>query len=247
VNEVFLELGQRPDEAGPPINGPAAYPDDVTARLTLDAERITARYPDPRSALLPLLHLVQAEDGCLTPAGIRFCAALLGLTAAEVTAVATFYSMYRRTPTGDYLVGVCTNTLCAIMGGDAILDALQEHLDIGVGGTTDSADGKASITLEHIECNAACDYAPVVMVNWEFFDNQTPSSARDLVDGLRTGHAPDPSRGAPLCTFRETARTLAGLTDPHVPGGAPGAATLAGLHQARKLGMSAPDPDGAGA
>ncbi|OLP02016.1 NADH-quinone oxidoreductase subunit E [Mycolicibacterium porcinum] len=237
MKEVFLELGQRPDEAGPPINGPAAYPEHVTARLTAEAEQITARYPDARSALLPLLHLVQAEDGCLTPAGIGFCAALLDLTDAEVTAVATFYSMYRRTPTGDYLVGVCTNTLCAIMGGDAILDALQEHLDIHAGETT--ADGR--VTLEHIECNAACDYAPVVMVNWEFYDNQTPSSARDLVDGLRGGTPPAPTRGAPLCTFRETARTLAGLTDPHTPGGVPGAATLAGLHEARKRGMSAPE------
>ncbi|MFV8053218.1 NADH-quinone oxidoreductase subunit NuoE [Mycobacterium sp. 48b] len=236
MTDVFIQLGQRPDEAGPPINGPAAYPDEVTARLTADAERITARYPDARSALLPLLHLVQAEDGCLTPAGIGFCAAFLGLTEAEVTAVATFYSMYRRTPTGDYLVGVCTNTLCAIMGGDAILDALQDHLDLHAGETT--PDGR--VTLEHIECNAACDYAPVVMVNWEFYDNQTPSSARDLVDGLRGGTPPAPTRGAPLCTFRETARTLAGVTDPDPSGGAPGAATLAGLREARKRGMSTP-------
>ena len=70
---------------------------------------------------------MQSEDGYLTPAGIEFCAEQLGLTGAEVTAVATFYSMYRRTPTGDYLVGVCTNTLCAVMGGDAILAALREH------------------------------------------------------------------------------------------------------------------------
>ncbi|CDP84207.1 NADH dehydrogenase subunit E [Mycolicibacterium farcinogenes] len=234
---MFIQLGQRPDEPGPPINGPAAYPDEVTARLTVDAEHITARYPDARSALLPLLHLVQAEDGCLTPAGIGFCAARLGLTDAEVTAVATFYSMYRRTPTGEYLVGVCTNTLCAIMGGDAILEALQEHLDIRAGDTT--ADGR--VTLEHIECNAACDYAPVIMVNWEFYDNQTPSSARDLVDGLRGGTPPAPTRGAPLCTFRETARTLAGLSNPHTSGGVPGAATLAGLREARERGMSTPE------
>lgn len=240
MSEVFLELGQRPDEAGPPINGPAAYPDDVTDRLTADAQHITARYPDARSALLPLLHLVQSEDGCLTPAGIRFCAQRLDLTDAEVTAVATFYSMYRRTPTGDYLVGVCTNTLCAIMGGDAILDALQEHLDIHAGQTT--ADG--SVTLEHIECNAACDYAPVVMVNWEFFDNQTPSSARDLVDGLRNGNPPEPSRGAPLCTFRETARTLAGLTDPHVAARTSGPATVAGLRVAQETGMTAKGLEG---
>lgn len=237
MTEVFLELGQRPDEAGPPINGLAAYPEEVTARLTADAEQIIARYPDARSALLPLLHLVQAQDGYLTPAGIGFCAGLLGLTDAEVTAVATFYSMYRRTPTGDYLVGVCTNTLCAIMGGDAILDALEDHLDVHAGETT--ADGR--VTLEHIECNAACDYAPVMMVNWEFYDNQTPSSARDLVDGLRGGTPPAPTRGAPLCTFRETARTLAGLTNPHVPGGAPGTATLAGLREARERGMSTPE------
>lgn len=234
---MFIQLGQRPNEPGPPINGPAAYPDEVTARLTVDAEQITARYPDARSALLPLLHLVQAEDGCLTPAGIGFCAARLGLTDAEVTAVATFYSMYRRTPTGEYLVGVCTNTLCAIMGGDAILEALQEHLDIRAGDTT--ADGR--VTLEHIECNAACDYAPVIMVNWEFYDNQTPSSARDLVDGLRGGTPPAPTRGAPLCTFRETARTLAGLSNPHTSGGVPGAATLAGLREARERGMSTPE------
>jgi NADH-quinone oxidoreductase subunit E len=234
---VFLELGQRPDEAGPPINGPAAYPADVSARLAGDAEKIIARYPSARSALLPLLHLVQSEDGCLTPAGIAFCGGQLGLTAAEVTAVATFYSMYRRTPTGEYLVGVCTNTLCAIMGGDAILEALQDHLGIHAGQTTE--DGR--VTLEHVECNAACDYAPVVMVNWEFFDNQTPSSARDLVDGLRAGEPPLPTRGAPLCTFRETARTLAGLPDSRGSGTEVGGATLAGLRVAEELGMTAPD------
>ena len=183
----------------------------MTARLTADAEKVIAKYPQSRSALLPLLHLVQSEDGCLTPAGIAFCAKKLGLTDAEVTAVATFYSMYRRTPTGEYLVGVCTNTLCAIMGGDAILEALQDHLGVHAG-ETPPTDGR--VTLEHVECNAACDYAPVVMVNWEFFDNQTPSSARDLVDGLREGQPPIPTRGAPLCTFKETARVLAGLPDP---------------------------------
>ncbi|MCK0174730.1 NADH-quinone oxidoreductase subunit NuoE [Mycolicibacterium sp. F2034L] len=241
---VFLNLGQRPEEPGPPVGGPTTYPPDVAARLAEDAAQIVARYPQARSALLPLLHLVQAEDGCLTSAGIAFCATRLGLTDAEVTAVATFYSMYRRTPTGDYLVGVCTNTLCAIMGGDEILDALEDHLGVSAGQTTDPADGQAAITLEHIECNAACDYAPVVMVNWEFFDNQTPSSARDLVDSLRAGSPTTPTRGAPLCMFRDTARTLAGLADRRTatnPGGT-GDATLAGLRVARANGMSAPDP-----
>jgi len=242
---VFIELGQRPDEAGPPIGGEALYPADVTARLEASARDIIAKYPRPRSALLPLLHLVQSEDGYLTKAGLAFCAAQLDLTEAEVTAVATFYSMYRRTPTGEYLVGVCTNTLCAIMGGDAILDSLQDHLGIHAGETTESVDGKPRVTLEHIECNAACDFAPVVMVNWEFFDNQTPSSARDLVDALREGEEVVPSRGAALCTFKQTARVLAGLPDdrPITADGQVPTATLAGLRVARELDMEAPPPD----
>jgi NADH-quinone oxidoreductase subunit E len=239
VTLVELQLGQRPDESGPPISaGTQLYPDEVTERLAADAEQIIARYPQARSALLPLLHLVQAQDGYLTPAGIGFCAAQLALTPAEVTAVATFYSMYRRTPTGDYLVGVCTNTLCAVMGGDAILEVLQDHLGIHAGQST--ADG--SVTLEHIECNAACDYAPVVMVNWEFFDNQTPASARDLVDDLRSGAPVTPTRGAPMCTFKQTARILAGFPDerPGANDAAPGDATLVGLAVAHERGMSAP-------
>ena len=227
---VELTLGPRPDEPGPPIGGTASYPPEVTARLAVDAATIIARYPQPRSALLPLLHLVQSQDGYLTAAGIGFCAAQLGLTAAETTAVATFYSMYRRSPTGDYLVGVCTNTLCAVMGGDAILEALQGELGVHAGQTT--ADG--TITLEHIECNAACDYAPVVMVNWEFFDNQTPSSATELVTALRNGQTVSPSRGAPLCTFRQTARTLAGVGEPTDDTSGPGEPTLAGLRAARR-------------
>jgi NADH-quinone oxidoreductase subunit E len=229
---VDLTLGPRPDEPGPPIGGSSSYPADVTERLAVDAAAIIARYPQPRSALLPLLHLVQSQDGYLTAAGIDFCASQLGLTAAEVTAVATFYSMYRRTPTGDYLIGVCTNTLCAVMGGDAILETLENELGVHPGQTTD--DGL--ITLEHIECNAACDYAPVVMVNWEFFDNQTPSSATELVTALREGRTVAPTRGAALCRFRETARTLAGLGTHTADGTGPGDPTLAGLRVARERG-----------
>jgi NADH-quinone oxidoreductase subunit E len=239
VTAIELRLGPRPDEPGPPITrGAQSYPADVTTRLAADAAAIIGRYPSPRSALLPMLHLVQAEEGYLTPAGIAFCARQLDLSPAEVTAVATFYSMYRRTPTGDYLVGVCTNTLCAVMGGDAILEVLEEHLGVHAGQTTE--DGK--VTLDHVECNAACDYAPVVMVNWEFFDNQTPSSARDLVDQLRDGWPVSPTRGAPLCTFRETARILAGFPDqrPGANDGAAGEATLAGLRVAQERGMEAP-------
>jgi NADH-quinone oxidoreductase subunit E len=238
---VDLTLGPRPDEPGPPIGGPLTYPSDVEERLAGDAATIIARYPQSRSALLPLLHLVQSEDGYLTAAGIGFCARQLGLTDAEVTAVATFYSMYRRTPTGRYLVGVCTNTLCAIMGGDAILETLEHHLGLTPGQTT----GDDQITLEHLECNAACDYAPVVMVNWEFFDNQTPSSAKDLVDRLRSGESVTATRGGTICPFTATSRALAGLPDPlRAPdGGGDPAATVAGLYVARTLNMTAPPID----
>jgi NADH-quinone oxidoreductase subunit E len=236
---IDLQLGPRPDEPGPPIGGPLTYPPQVEEALAADARQIIARYPEARSALLPLLHLVQSQDSYLTAAGISFCARKLGLTDAEVTAVATFYSMYRRTPTGRYLVGVCTNTLCAIMGGDAILEALENHLGLRPGETTDDEQ----ITLEHIECNAACDYAPVVMVNWEFFDNQTPSSARDLVDRLQRGEAVTASRGGTLCPFTESARTLAGFGQPG-ESGPPGAPTLAGLRVAQALGMTAPGEPG---
>ncbi len=250
---VYLELGidGPPPEPAPaepaacvarphgPIefDGPATYPDDVADRLRQAAAPIVARYPQSRSALLPLLHLMQSQDGHLTRAGIALCAEILDLTDAQVAAVSTFYSMFRRTPTGEYLIGVCTNTLCGVLGGDEILRTVCEHLGVAPGETTEDH----RITVEHLECNAACDLAPVVMVNWEFYDNQTPSSARDLVDGLREGTPPAPTRGAPLCSFRDTARTLAGLTNPHTSGGSPGAATLAGLREARKRGMSAPE------
>lgn len=239
---VLIRLGAGPEESVQ-LARPGArmfYPADVRARLHADAETVIARYPQARSALLPLLHLVQSEDGYLTPAGIGFCADVLDLTGAEVTAVATFYSMYRREPTGRYRVGVCTNTLCAVMGGDAIMDALRDYLDLDHGETT--SDG--AITLEHIECNAACDYAPVMMVNWEFFDNATPASARELVDALVSGEQVTPSRGAPLCTFRQTERILAGFADERQgaleSSGGAGQATLAGLRYAREHSMSAP-------
>ncbi|MCZ4122230.1 NADH-quinone oxidoreductase subunit NuoE [Streptomyces sp. H39-S7] len=221
---------------------PAAdYPADVRARLEADAKDIIARYPGSRSALLPLLHLTQSVDGYVTRTGVRFCAEQLDLTTAEVTAVATFYSMYRRKAGGDYQVGVCTNTLCAVMGGDAIFEELKEHL--GVGNNETTQDGK--VTLEHIECNAACDFAPVVMVNWEFFDNQTPDSAKHLVDDLIAGREVRPTRGAPLCTYKETARILAGFPDQR-PGaveatGGAGPASLAGLRLSRGEALSGAD------
>jgi NADH-quinone oxidoreductase subunit E len=204
---------------------------DVRARLEVDAKEIIARYPRSRSALLPLLHLMQAEEGFVSPAGIELCAELLDLATAEVAAVATFYTMYKRRPNGEYSVGVCTNTLCAVLGGDQIFATLKEHLGIGHDETTE--DGK--VTLEHLECNAACDYAPVMMVNWEFFDDQTPQSATQLVDDLRAGREVHPTRGPRLCTFKQVSRVLAGFPDGLAnEGPAAGPATLLGLVIARQ-------------
>ncbi|MET7298618.1 NADH-quinone oxidoreductase subunit NuoE [Embleya sp. NPDC005575] len=224
----------------PPAKPAPPFPPEVRARLEVDAKEVIGRYPQARSALLPLLHLVQAEEGYVTGTGIEFCADMLGLTTAEVSAVSTFYTMYRRRQGGDFHVGVCTNTLCAVMGGDEIFASLKDHLGIGNKETT--ADGV--VTLEHIECNAACDYAPVVMVNWEFFDDATPQSAKELVDDLRAGKDAVPTRGARLCTFRDTARILAGFPDERPgavdEGGAGGAASLVGLRIA--TGTHADEP-----
>jgi NADH-quinone oxidoreductase subunit E len=186
-----------------------------------------------------MLHLVQSEEGYITPDGVAFCADVLGITHAQVAAVATFYTMYKRSPTGEYLVSVCTNTLCGLLGGDDIYKTLSDTLGVGMNGTT--ADGK--ITLEHAECLAACDYAPVVTVNYEFFDNQTTDSALGLVSKLRAGDRPLPSRGAPLCSFKEISRQIAGFLDlrpESLEAVAAGAPTMVGVRLADERGEHAP-------
>ncbi|MEU6723067.1 NADH-quinone oxidoreductase subunit NuoE [Nonomuraea wenchangensis] len=215
------------------------YSPEIRERLERDAKEIIGRYPKTRSALLPLLHLVQSEDGYVSDDGQEFCAEMLGISKAEVTGVATFYTMYKRKPAGDYHVGVCINALCAVMGGDEIWEQLSEH--VGVGHEETTGDGKVS--LERLECNAACDFAPVMMVNWEFFDNQTPESAKQLVDDLRAGKAVAPTRGPKkLCTFKEASRVLAGLPD-DLAGEGPSAAgpSLEGLKVAKAKGWKAPE------
>jgi NADH-quinone oxidoreductase subunit E len=209
------------------------------------AAEIIARYPmgQSRSALLPMLHLVQSEQGYVSADGIAFCAETLELTKAQVAAVATFYTMYKRTPTGEYLVSVCTNTLCGMLGGDDIYRALSERLGVGMNQTAGTPGTPGSITLEHAECLAACDYAPVVTVNYEFFDNQTVDSAIGLVSELQAGNRPMPTRGAPLCSFAEISRQIAGFVDQRpasVRAEATGPQTEAGVRLAQQLGQQAP-------
>jgi NADH-quinone oxidoreductase subunit E len=200
---------------------------------------IAARYPQARSALLPMLHLVQSVEGRVTPAGIEVCAKILDISTADVSGVATFYTMYKRRPVGKYHVGVCTTALCAIMGGDEVYARLQEHLGIGNDETTE--DG--IVTLEHLECNAACDYAPVMMVNWEFFDQATPDNAVQVVDALRAGVHVQATRGARVATWQETERVLAGFPDGRADEGpTSGGASRLGLQIARERGWHAPTP-----
>ena len=220
-----------------------SYTPDTLARLQADAAQIIARYPDghSRSALLPMLHLIQSVDGYVSPDGIDFISATLDLPRAEISAVATFYTQYKRHPTGEYLVGVCTNALCAVMGGDEIWEKVSKK--VGVGSDETSEDGK--ITLERIECNAACDYAPVVMVNWEFFDNQSPESALAMIDDIQAGRDIHPTRGPIVApTFKENERVLAGFLDGHEnEGPSAGPSTLLGREIAAKNGWTEPVAD----
>ena len=217
---------------------PAAAP--LADKLLEPALAIIARYPAgrERSALLPLLHLVQTEEGFVSPTGVAFCAEVLGINKAQVGAVATFYTMYKRRPTGEYLVSVCTNTLCNVMGGQEVYDTLVEHLGVGHDETT----GDGRITLEHAECLAACDYAPVVTVNYDFaIDQATPEAAVTLVEQLRAGERPTPSRGARLCSLKEMSLQLAGFPDPRteaLPDGPAGPPSLRGVTLAQEHGIA---------
>ena len=215
---------------------------EIDATTIAEMQELAGRYPEKRSALLPMLHLAQSVEGRITPAAIETCARILDLTPAEVNGVATFYTMYKRKPMGKHHVGVCTTSLCAILGGDEIAAALEEHL--GIGNDETSEDGQ--VTFERVECNAACDYAPVVMVNWEFFDTMTPKKTIDLVDRLRRDEVVVSPRGATITSWREAERVLAGFPDGRADEGpAAGHQSLLGLKIAERNGWHAPDQAGA--
>ena len=198
---------------------------------------IVERYPRSRSAVMPMLHLAQSAEGEVSDEAMRVIADMLDLTTAEVTAVATFYTMYKRRPVGKHLIGVCTNTLCGLLGGDAVYAALTDRLGVGHDETT--ADGM--FTLERIECQAACTHAPVMTVDWEFMDCQTPSSAVDVIDRLARGETVVSTRGPAIRDFQATEHTLAFPDDGLAgEGGEADAIMLAGLTVAKERGMSAP-------
>ncbi len=217
---------------------------ELTPEVRSEMSEIIERYPNSRSALMPLLHLAQSIDDEVTPEAMEVIASVLGLTTAEVAAVATFYTMYKRRPVGKHHIGVCTNTLCALLGGDAVYDAVSERLGAG----HDETDVDGSFWLERIECQAACTHAPVMTVDWEFMDNQTPASAVDIIDRLAAGEQVQSTRGPVIRDFQATEHTLAFPVDGLAgEGGEADDIMLAGLTYAREHGMAAPPAPGGNA
>lgn len=177
------------------------------AELRERAEELVERYPEGRSALLPLLHLVQVADGHISADGVAECAELLGLTKAEVGAVATFYTMYKRAPMGEHLVSVCTNFSCKVRGGQEVYERLATTLGVGHNGTTD--DGR--FTLEHAECLGNCEGAPVVTVDYLNYECVSADEAVTLLGRIAAGDVPPPTRGMVPPGVRDVEYRLAGL------------------------------------
>jgi len=158
------------------------------------AAEILSRYPSKRSAMMPLLHAVQERDGYVTEAGMEEVATHIGLTAAEVLGVCSFYSMFKRSPQGKLLVSVCTSVSCMVNGGEELFGHLQARY-------ADDPD----VTVEEVECLAADDGAPVMQVNYEFHERTTPESAERIVEDYKAG--------------RLTARGPSGVSAPAGAGG----------------------------
>jgi NADH-quinone oxidoreductase subunit E len=179
---------------------------DVTRE---ELRALMARYPVARAALLPMLHLVQSHEGFVSEDGIALCAQMLGLTKAEVGAVATFYTMYKREPVGDYLLSVCTNPTCKIVGGQDIYEGWVEACG---GAHTDPE--RPGVMVEHAECLGICDAAPVVQINYEMYGPVTVEEGLDLLKQAKAGEPPVSNRsGETPGTFREVERQLSGIDD----------------------------------
>ena len=197
----------------------------------LAATSIVSKYPNSRSALLPLLFLVQGIEGHVTDQGMRDVAELLGLTPAEVLASGSFYTMLKKKPTGEYLISVCRNVSCAHRGAFRVINALTERLAIEPGAVTD--DGR--FEFEMAECLATCDGAPTMQINYEDFYDVTPERAIELVDRLERGETVTSARGETVMTQREVSYETA-LAGARLPG-------TAGDHEARTVGGESPPED----
>ncbi len=195
------------------------------------AEQIISKYPNKRSAVLPLLFLAQGAQGYVTDEGMRAVAELVELTAAEVLAVASFYTMLKKRPQGKYLLSVCRNLPCTHLGGRKVIEALEDRLGVEVGDTT--ADGVFS--LEAAECLATCDGAPSMQINYEDFYTVSPQDALAFVDALQRGEALESVRGQRVKTSREISVEIA-TAALQAPGTTPD-------RQERATGGEVPPPD----
>lgn len=187
-----------------------------TGSVLEDARGIIARYPDgrERSAIMPLLYLAQSEQGMVTREAIGEIGGLLGITAAEVEAVASFYTMYRLRPTGEHLVNVCTNLACMLRGAKDVYEAAHQAAGTAPGADV-SDDGL--VTVHEEECLGVCDFAPAVQIDLANHDEVTPERIAQLIAQLRSGRVPTPARGPAMTSFRHASRVLAGLEE--VPAG----------------------------
>jgi len=203
----------------------------LSGELRRTATEIVDKYPNSRSAILPLLFLVQSVEGHVTENGMREVAEILGLEPAEVLATSSFYTMLKKKPQGEYLVSVCRNIACTHRGAREIASALEVRLGVEVGGTTD--DGRFS--LEAAECLATCDGAPSLQINYEDFYNVSPDDARALIDRLEEGRETTSFRGQKVRSSKEIAREIA-TSGLRVPG-------TAGEQEERTIGGESPRAD----
>jgi NADH-quinone oxidoreductase subunit E len=179
----------------------------LSAELRERAEEIKARYPDARSAMMPLLYLVQSVEGYVSRDGLREVAEVLDLTTADVEAVATFYTMLRNRPAGKYILSVCTNLSCGLLGGKRLYERAHQILGPGCEGVTD--DGL--LTLHEEECLGACEQAPLVQVNFLNYARMSEEGLAELIEALRREHPPPSTLGPTPPDLKTTCRMLAGL------------------------------------
>jgi NADH-quinone oxidoreductase subunit E len=193
---------------GAPRRAAPSQPTHLSPEIVERAHQLVSLYPEPRSALIPLCHLAQEQDGWLTPEAMRDIAGLVGVTPTEVYGTATFYDMLHTEPVGSHVVAVCTNIACLLNGAAELLEHAESTLGINAGGTT--ADGV--VTLEEAECLADCDRTPCVQVNHRFVGAQTPESFDALIAELRSGArvADIPSHG----TLNRVDRSVGLQADP---------------------------------
>jgi NADH-quinone oxidoreductase E subunit len=212
------------------------------ARLTPEnlqrARDLIALYPEARSALIPILHVLQEQDGYLTAEGMTDVGEVLGLTTAEVRGTASFYDMFHLEPVGKYLVAVCSNIACMLQGAFRLLEHAEERLGVAPGGTT--ADGL--FTLEDAECLALCGNAPCVTVNWRFFGDVDLEGFDALIDDLRSGRLDDevPPHGTLSRVSRAVGLKAGEAAGADAPAAAAGASASVGSPESGQTAQASP-------